>query len=134
MTATPRNYALHARLNLPYDQAVERVTAALKEEGFGILTRIDVQATLKAKIGADFRPYVILGACNPHLAYEALQAELEAGLLLPCTVIVYADGEASMVAIVEPTVTLAAPGNPALDAVADEAQARLERVIAALSA
>jgi uncharacterized protein (DUF302 family) len=88
---------LRVSIDAPYEQALARATAALKEQGFGVLTTIDVQQTLKAKLGRDFRKYVILGACNPPLADRALQAELEVGLLLPCNVIVYEDGPASTV-------------------------------------
>ncbi len=82
-------YGLRVDLPIPYEAALERVTAALQEQGFGVLTSIDVQQTLKNKLGRDFRRYVILGACNPHLADRALHAELEIGLLLPCNVVVY---------------------------------------------
>jgi len=84
-----KSYGLRAELSIPYDQAVDKVTVALKSEGFGILTEIDVKSTLRKKLDADFRRYVILGACNPPLAYRALQAELDVRLLLPCNVIVY---------------------------------------------
>jgi len=132
MTQTTANYALRARLALAYEQAVERVTAALKEEGFGVLTEIDVKATLKKKLGADFRKYVILGACNPPLAHQSLNAELDVGLLLPCNVIVYEDNGGSVVSIVDPISMLGVIENPKLEPVAREAQARLQRVIKAL--
>ena len=125
-------YAFRARVDLPYEQAVEKVTAALKAEGFGVLTEIDVQATLKNKLDADFRKYVILGACNPPLAHQALQTELEIGLLLPCNVIVYEDDGGSMVSIADPIAMLQIAGKKALESVAREAQTRLRRVIAAL--
>ncbi|UCC65854.1 MAG: DUF302 domain-containing protein [Anaerolineae bacterium] len=126
------DYAFRTRLDLPYEQAVERVTAALKEEGFGVLTEIDVKATLKKKLDADFRKYVILGACNPPLAYQALQAELEIGLLLPCNVVVYEEDGGSVVSIVDPLSMLGVVENPGLDPVAREARTRLQRVAEAL--
>ncbi len=122
------DYALRVRLDLPYGAAVEKVTTALKEEGFGVLTEIDVKATLKKKLGVEFGRYVILGACNPPLAYRALSVEPEIGLLLPCNVIVYEEGEGSVVGIVDPLSMLGVVDNPALQPVADEARARLERV------
>jgi uncharacterized protein (DUF302 family) len=135
MTTVTHDYGFHTPVNLPYEQAVEKVTAALKEEGFGVLTEIDVQATFKQKLDADFRRYVILGACNPHLARQALTAELELGLLLPCNVIVYEDEPGqSVVSIVDPLAMLGIVENPALDEVAHEAAARLRRVAAALVA
>lgn len=117
--------------HVPYEEAVERATAALKEEGFGILTTIDVKATLKEKLDADFRPYVILGACNPPLAKRALEAELELGLLLPCNVIVYADesGDGSIVSAVEPRAMLGVVENPELEGIAGEVEERLRRAL-----
>jgi uncharacterized protein (DUF302 family) len=132
MNGTMSDDTLRARLHLPYAQALERVTAALKDEGFGVLTQIDVQATLKQKLGADFRRYHILGACNPPLAHQALTSELEIGLLLPCNVIVYEDDGGSVVCIADPIAMLQLADNPSLKGVANEAQARLQRVIAAL--
>jgi len=126
------SYALRVRLDQPYEQAVERVTAALKDQGFGVLTEIDVQATLKRKLDVDFRKYVILGACNPPLAHQALTTELEIGLLLPCNVVVYEDDGGSVVSIADPIAMLEVAGNPALEPVANEARARLQRVIEAL--
>ncbi len=127
-----QDYALRTELDLPYEEAVERTVAALKEQGFGVLTEIDVKATLKKKLDADFRKYIILGACNPPLAYQALSTELELGLLLPCNAIVYAENDGSVVAIVDPISMLGVVENPELKPVADEAQARLQRVIEAL--
>jgi len=132
MTGTMSDDTLRARLDLSYAQTIERVTAALKEQGFGILTQIDVRATLKQKLGVDFRNYIILGACNPPLAHQALTTELEIGLLLPCNVIVYEDDGASVVAIADPVAMLQLADNPSLERVANEARARLQRVIAAL--
>ena len=128
-----QDYGLQVRMSVPYADAVERTVSALKEEGFGVLTEIDVKQTLKEKLDADFREYVILGACNPPLAHQALQAELDLGLLLPCNVIVYDDGSGgSVVSIVDPLSMVGFTNNPALEPVADEARARLERVAATL--
>lgn len=126
-------YGFRTTVNIPYEQAIEKVTTALKTEGFGVLTTIDIEATLKKKLDVDFRPYTILGACNPALANQALDKELEIGLLLPCNVIVY-DNEAggSIIAIVDPAVILGVVDNQALDAIADEARTRLQRVIQSL--
>jgi uncharacterized protein (DUF302 family) len=133
MDASLTDLGLRTSLTLPYAQAVERVVAALKQEGFGVLTEIDVRATLKKKLGVDFRRYVILGACNPPLAYQALSANLEIGLLLPCNAIVYEtdDGE-SAVAIIDPVTMMTMADSPELAAVAHEARARLARVIESL--
>lgn len=135
MIETITDYAFRTRVDLPFEAAVEEVTGALKEEGFGVLTEIDVQATLKEKLGADFRKYVILGACNPPLAYQALNSELEIGLLLPCNVVVYEedDQKGSIVSIVDPISMLGVVTNPSLDSVANEARSRLQRVLAALA-
>ena len=132
MTKSITDYALQVQLDLPYDQAIDKVAAALKEEGFGILTEIDVKATLKKKLDADFRKYVILGACNPPLAHRALSTELEIGLLLPCNVIVYEEDGGSVVSIVDPISMLGVVESPELEPVASEARARLERVGKAL--
>lgn len=130
---TTHDYGFGATLDLPFDEAVARTKAALKDEGFGILSEIDVRATLKEKLDVDFERYVILGACNPQLAHRALQAEHELGLLLPCNVIVHEHDGQSAVAIVDPAAMLGVVDNPALRAVADEAKSRLERVAAALA-
>ena len=125
---------IRAVLSVPYEQAVQRVTEALKVEGFGVLTEIDVQDTLKQKIGADFRRYVILGACNPALAHRALSADLDVGLLLPCNVVVYEEGGRSAVVAVDPVAMLGAlAGDPLVADVAREARAKLGRVIAGLA-
>ncbi len=123
---------LKTRLSVPYERALDMAKAALKAEGFGILTEIDVKETLKAKIGADFRKYDILGACNPSIAFMGLQRHLELGLLLPCNVIVYEEGDGSVVSIQDPGEMLAVANNPELDEVATIARGHLERVIAAL--
>jgi uncharacterized protein (DUF302 family) len=128
-----KSYGLTAKLSVPYDEAVDKVTTALKSEGFGILTEIDVKSTLKKKLDADFRRYVILGACNPPLAHRALQAELDVGLLLPCNVIVYEEGEGSVVSIIDPLTMVEVSDNPALGEVAQEAKARLQRVVDGLT-
>lgn len=136
MTDTTTDYGLRTHVDLPYETAIETVTAALKEQGFGVLTEIDVQATLKKKLDADFRRYIILGACNPPLAHRALSTELEIGLLLPCNVIVYEDesGAGSTVSIIDPMMMFGMGINPSLQPVADEANTRLRAVIAALEA
>jgi len=128
-------YGLGVDLAQDYDTAVARTTEALKAEGFGVLTTIDVRQTLKQKLDRDFRKYVILGACNPPLADRALHAELEIGLLLPCNVIVYerAPGQAT-VAAMAPMAALGLVGDNAdLKTVAAEADARLRRVLAVLA-
>lgn len=112
-----------------FDQAVEQVSEALKTEGFGVLTEIDVKATLKKKIDADFRPYLILGACNPSLAQRALQSDPHIGLLLPCNVVVQEDEEGVLVSIADPAAMLKLAENPAVEPVAKEAEERLRRVI-----
>lgn len=125
-------YGLKVAVNIPYDAAVERAAAALKNQGFGVLTTIDVQQTLKTKLDRDFRRYVILGACNPPLADRALHAELEVGLLLPCNVIVYETGpSSSVVAALAPMAALGVVGdNPLLAEVASEADRRLRLALA----
>ncbi len=133
---TATNLGIQLHLDVPYEAAVEQVTAALKEQGFGVLTEIDVKATMKKKLDVDFQKYVILGACNPPLAHRALSAEPAIGLLLPCNVIVYEDEAqgGSVVSLVDPIAMLGFVDNPALAPVAQEARARLEKVAAALTA
>jgi uncharacterized protein (DUF302 family) len=124
---------LRAQLELPFERARERVIAALKEEGFGVLTEVDVKATLREKLDADFRSYCILGACNPALAYRALKADLQIGLFLPCNVIVFERNGGSEVSILDPVLMLELVQNPDLEPVAREARSRLERVIELLA-
>lgn len=126
------DFGIRKTLALPYDQAVERATAILKDNGFGVLTTIDMKEKLKEKLGVDFKRYVILGACNPTLAYKALEAEPEIGLLLPCNVIVYETGEStSVVSAIDPaTMVAVVPGNKAVAKVAADAKARLTKAIA----
>ncbi len=116
-------------LPIPYERAIEDVTAGLKEQGFGVLTTIDVKATLKEKLDADFRPYTILGACNPPLAHRALSTDLEIGLMLPCNVVVYeTEPGASRVEFLDPVAALSIVANEQLEPIAREAKERLERV------
>lgn len=134
MAEQTTRYGIGATVDLPYDLAVERTREALAKEGFGVLTEIDVKATLKKKLDVDVTPYVILGACNPSLAHRALAAERDIGLLLPCNVVVYATDDAgrSVVAAMDPLEALALTGNDAVRPVAEEARARLERAIGSL--
>jgi len=127
-------YGLKVTVPVAYDKAVARATEALKSQGFGVLTTIDVKQTLKAKLDRDFRRYVILGACNPPLADRALHAELEVGLLLPCNVVVYeANPTSTVVAAMAPLAALGIVGdNPALASVAREADERLRKALQAL--
>lgn len=115
-------------LNLPYESALEKVTDALKAEGFGILTSIDVKETMKKKLDVDFRKYTILGACNPPLAHKALTARPDVGLLLPCNVIVYEEGNTTVVNIIDPISMTNFIDDQSLVAVANEAHQRLKRV------
>ncbi len=119
-------------LHLPYETALEKVTAALKAEGFGVLTNIDVKETMKKKLDADFRKYTILGACNPPLAHRALTARPDVGLLLPCNVIVYEEGDTTLVNIIDPLSMTNFIQDPALESVAEEARQRLKRVSEAI--
>ncbi len=125
-------YGIRTKVSLPYEEAVERITAALKEQGFGILTTIDVKETLKKKLDVDFRKYIILGACNPPLAHRALTTEQEIGLLLPCNVIVYEEDGGSVIAAADPIAMMSIVQNEELNAVAREARERLERALNAV--
>ncbi len=132
----PTTLGFEATLPLDFDAAIGRVTEALKSEGFGVLTRIDVHDTLKKKIDVDFRPYAILGACNPHLAHKALSARGDVGMMLPCNVTVESAGEgATLVRIADPEMMMTVGdlgGEQALQQVGEEARARLLRVAESL--
>ena len=133
MTNAERSYGWLTRLaGHSLDQARSLVASALKEQGFGILTEIDVRRTLKEKLGQDFRPYVILGACNPNLAHAALSAELAVGLLLPCNVCLWEEEGATMVAIARPDAMFRIVDDPKLQPIAAEAQRRLQAVFDAI--
>ena len=126
-------YSIDKILDMPFDDAVNRVIEELKKEGFGVLTDIDVQTTLKKKLDVDFRKYRILGACNPPFAYKALQAERKIGTMLPCNVIVQ-ETEAGQVEVsaIDPIASMRAIENPNLQEIADEVQAKLKKVVAGL--
>jgi uncharacterized protein (DUF302 family) len=125
-------YGFSKSVDLPYEQAIDKVTAELKKEGFGVLTTIDVKDTLKKKIDVDFKKYTILGACNPPLAHRALQSEEEIGLLLPCNVIVYEKENKSVVSIFDPALMSKAVENEKLNPIADEVREKLQRVFEAV--
>jgi uncharacterized protein (DUF302 family) len=125
-------YGFSKTTNLLYEQAIVRVTEELKKEGFGILTTIDVKETMKKKLNLDFPKYVILGACNPPFAYQALQTEEELGLLLPCNIIVYEKAGKTTLAIFDPMVITTMIENSAIMKIAQEMKTRLERVFAAI--
>jgi uncharacterized protein (DUF302 family) len=131
MMTTP--YGFGTTLPIPYEEAIPRVKEALKAEGFGILTEIDVRLTMREKLGAEMEPYIILGACNPPLAHRALEQERDIGLLLPCNVVVRSEGNGSRVEVADPQAMLGIVGNEELNAVAEEAKRRLQRVVASLS-
>ena len=127
------SYGIRKTVALSYDEAVARTKSALQEQGFGVLSEIDMQAKLKEKLGVDTQRYVILGACNPPLAWKAMQAEPEIGLLLPCNVIVYESGDGCVVSAVDPDSMLSVVGdNAPVMEVARDAKARLEKAIAAI--
>jgi uncharacterized protein (DUF302 family) len=134
MTTQTTRYGIGTTIDLPYEAAVERTREALAKEGFGVLTEIDVRATLKKKLDLDTRPYVILGACNPALAQRALSAERDIGLLLPCNVIVYEADQPgkSVVAAMDPLEALALTGNDEVRPIAEEARTRLDRALKAI--
>lgn len=127
---TSMEIGIRKTLAIDYEQALAKVPEALKSEGFGVLTEIDVKSTLKEKLGVDFRRYKILGACNPPLAHQALSHELEIGLMLPCNVIVYeTEDRHSVVAAIDPMKTIAAEAGPEIKQVAAEAKEKLKRVL-----
>lgn len=127
-------YGISTKVALPYEEAVQRTREALVREGFGVLTEIDVAEILRQKLGVSFRPYVIFGACNPPLAYRALSAERDIGLLLPCNVVVYAADEpgTSIVAAMDPVAALQLTGNELVGPIAEDVKARLERALTAV--
>ena len=128
------SYGITVRVPAPFTPTVARVRAALAEQGFGVLTEIDVQATLRQKIGAEMEDYLILGACNPPLAHRALDADRDIGLLLPCNVVVRADGpDATLVQALDPQVMVQVTGRPELKDVADEAAVRLRAALDTLT-
>jgi uncharacterized protein (DUF302 family) len=125
-------YGFGTSLQVSYEEALPRVKEALKAEGFGVLTEIDVRRTLREKLGVEKEPYIILGACNPQLAHRSLEQEPDIGLLLPCNVVVRAEGRGSRVDMADPQVMLGIVGNEQLNSVAEEAKQRLQRVVASL--
>lgn len=135
METRKTGYGMARVVRMPYGRAVERVKEALAAEGFGVLSEIDIRATLQKKLDVETRPYTILGACNPPLAHQAFNAEPDIGLLLPCNVVVYerSEGE-STVAAIDPEVSLGRVGNDALAPLAAEVKSRLERVLESVAA
>lgn len=125
-------YGFSKTVDMPFEQAIEKVTAELKKEGFGVLTYIDVKETLKQKINVDFKKYTILGACNPPIAHRALQEEEELGLLLPCNVIVYEKDNTTCVSIFDPMVMTWILENDQMKPIATEVQEKLQRVLEAV--
>ncbi len=128
------DYGTTITTTLGFDEAVQRTRAALADQGFGVLTEIDVQATLKTKLDQDMEPYLILGACNPQLASQALEVERDIGLLLPCNVVVRRDGDFTLVQALDPQVMVSLPGRSELQGVADEAAKRLGAALEAVAA
>jgi uncharacterized protein (DUF302 family) len=124
---------LTVRLNMPFADAVERTRAALKEQGFGVLTEIDVRATMREKLGEQMEDYLILGACNPPLAHRALQIDRQIGLLLPCNVVVRADGDTTLVEAMNPELMVQITGREPLSPVADDAARRLHAALNTLA-
>ena len=123
------NYGYKRQVTVGYDEAVKKTREELQKEGFGVLTEIDVKAQLKKKLNVDYGNYIILGACNPPFAYQALQAEKDIGLLLPCNLIVYEDGGKTTVAGILPTVAMSMVGNEKLRSIARQVEQKLKKVI-----
>ncbi len=122
-------YSIQKKVSGSFEEVVEKVKSALAKEGFGILTEINVQDTLKKKLNVEYPKYIILGACHPHSAYQALQAEKEIGLLLPCNVIVYEENDKVIVSAIRPTIAMQIVENEKISLIAKEAEKKLERVI-----
>ena len=130
--ASTMDYGMTITLDLPYEKAVPAVKAALQEQGFGVLTEIDAQATLKEKLGHDMEPYIILGACNPDLAHRALEVDREIGLLLPCNVVVRAQERGTLVQALDPQVMVRVPERDELRPIAEEADVRIQAALDSL--
>ncbi|TAK06998.1 MAG: DUF302 domain-containing protein [Candidatus Manganitrophaceae bacterium] len=127
-----KDYGIRTVVNASYEETVPRVIEALKKEGFGVLTEINVKETLQKKLGREFPKYIILGGCNPELAYQALTAETEIGLLLPCNVVVYEKEGKTIVSAQDPEAALSIVGNPSVGPIAKQARERLARAIESL--
>jgi uncharacterized protein (DUF302 family) len=127
-------YGMTTRVRAPFAETVQRVQRALKDQGFGVLTEIDVRATLREKLGEQMEGYLILGACNPQLAHRALEVDRQIGLLLPCNVVVRADGSDTVVEALDPQVMVGVSGQHALEPIADEAARRLAAALDSLRA
>lgn len=126
-------YGYKKQVNLPYDKAVAKVREELPKEGFGVLTEIDVKATLKKKLNVDFEDYIILGACNPPFAYQALQVIKDVGLMMPCNVVVFTDKGKTYVEAVNPTMLMSLIQNEKLKPLAEQIEAKLKKVVDAIS-
>ncbi|MBR9690681.1 DUF302 domain-containing protein [Candidatus Woesearchaeota archaeon] len=122
-------YGYKKEIDMPYEEAMEKIKEELKKEGFGVLTEIDVKATLKKKLGVDFDKYIILGVCNPPYAYKSLQAEQDIGLLLPCNVIVYEKDKKTYVSAIKPTIAMQMIDNEKLKDIALEIEGRLKKAV-----
>ena len=122
-------YQYKREVGMSYEEAIARAREELQKEGFGVLTEIDVKATLKKKLDVDFDDYIILGACNPSMAYKALQSEQDLGLMLPCNVIVYSKKGKTFVAAIKPTIQMEKIGNPKLSDIAAEVEGKLKKII-----
>ena len=126
------NYGFTKELDIPYETVIERVREALKKEGFGVLTEIDVKEKMKEKLGLDMGKYIILGACNPPNAYKAILAEENIGLMLPCNVIVYEKGDRTVLSVIKPTVAMKMIDNRELDAIAEFIEVKLKKAFDAI--
>ena len=122
-------YNYKRQVSLSYEAALQKVTAALKKGGFGILSQIDVKSVLKEKLNADFDKYIILGACNPSFAYQALKTETDIGLMMPCNVIVYEKSGKTFVAAIRPTISMSMVGNEGLRDISAQVEAKLKKVV-----
>ncbi len=126
------SYGFSRKLDLPFEQSIERVKETLKAEGFGVLSEINIKEKFKEKLGVDFGDYVILGACNPPIAYQSLQEEMALGLLLPCNVVVYEESDKTVVAAIDAAKMMSVVGNPGLESAARQVNEKLQRAIANL--